>query len=296
MVPIAQSSSTMRCSKSARNSYNLACLSSFFVRWRIIDSYPVGTARHFRIWSATSTGVRPPARISVLKAGSREDFRQTSTCAVRHAYASLSSVSDAMRSIRTIPRGGKPKIRQIRIDAAKSRDDGVEEVPPPHRHRYHQRPCGHLPQQTHASDDQGPPEGVVLEIFGLPEGTENSVEDRPEHFGVVEHRVRHLLDQHPCDACLPHAERSVDKQDHPIPPRAGLWPRVRLLRGPGRWPAALCTRHLSKVAPRPVGSGRPRRRTSGRLREGGWRASGGRAWECIYRGPRGGGTPPAWRC
>ena len=65
-----------------------------------------------------------------------------------------------------------------------------------------------------APDEEGTPEGVVLVIFGLPEETEDSVEDSPDHLGVVEHRARHLMDQQPCDASLTHAERTVDKQDH----------------------------------------------------------------------------------
>ncbi len=67
---------------------------------------------------------------------------------------------------------------------------------------------------TRAPEEEGPPEGAILEIFDLRERTKSSVENGPYHFGVVEHRVRYLLDQHPRDARLSHAERTVDEQDH----------------------------------------------------------------------------------
>src|SRR5215208_7327918 len=94
----------------------------------------------------------------------------------------------------------------------------VEEVPPPHRHGYNQRPRGCLPQQASASDEKSAPERVVLEIVDLLEGTEDSPEDRSNHLGIVEQRVRYLLDEQFRAARLPYTERTVDEHDHPYLP------------------------------------------------------------------------------
>jgi hypothetical protein len=69
MVPMAQSRSTMRCSNSARNSRNLACLTSFFVRWRTIDSYlyvqaSQNLAGNLYGRTPVSTYLRPESRVA----------------------------------------------------------------------------------------------------------------------------------------------------------------------------------------------------------------------------------------